>query len=149
MYHLGCLDRFELHSKQHKSEPSMCSAISEYQIVQKDYNKELHFFDKWPLPTTEDVSFLSQFSDGGSIPEGSTLIDGTPAYLRTAMAAPRIQAIVPHAKFLVVLRVRAQCTSRMSLMTKERQFHAQPELNLHDSTPLHLLIESITRAPCC
>ena len=74
MYHLGCLDRFELHSKKHKSEPSMCSSIEEGQTV----NKELHFFDKWPLPTTEDESYLSQFPD--SIPEGSTLIDGTPAY---------------------------------------------------------------------
>ena len=145
MHHLQCLDRIESHSKQHKSEPSMCSGIKEGDKV----NKEVDFFNIWPLPTAEDKSFLSYFPDAGSIPEGSTLIDGTPLYLRTAMAAPRIQAMVPHAKFVVVLRVCAQSFLRMSLKSKERQFHAQPVLNLHDANPFHLLICSSTCEPCC
>ena len=32
-------------------------------------------------------------------------LDATPAYLRTPAAAPRVQQVLPHAKFVIVLRV--------------------------------------------
>lgn len=38
------------------------------------------------------------------------LLDASPQYLMCAAAPPRIQAVVPHAKFIMVVRVRPpQC----------------------------------------
>ena len=65
--------------------------------------KEAHFFDRWPLPTTKERSFSSKFPD--PVPAGSVMIDGTPNYLFSSIAPLRVQAIVPHAKFVVILRV--------------------------------------------
>jgi hypothetical protein len=33
-------------------------------------------------------------------------LDATPSYLRTPAAAPRVQQALPHAKFVILLRVR-------------------------------------------
>ena len=46
-----------------------------------------------------------KFPNGGDIPASDCLLEGTPNYLYIALAAPQIQAMVPQAKFVVVLRV--------------------------------------------
>ena len=73
------------------------------------WSKELHFFNRWPMPPTED--FLPCFPanvtqrPGGAMPD-RVLVDGTPDYLFNSVAAPRIKAVVPQARFVVILRVR-------------------------------------------
>ena len=79
------------------------------------WSKELHFFNRWPMPPSED--FLRCFPDNiapgsGTWQDGTpaasrALVDATPEYIFNSVAAPRIQAVVPHAKFVLILRVRA------------------------------------------
>jgi hypothetical protein len=64
-------------------------------------NKDLHFFNQWPMPPTQD--FLKLYPDSlsqttgawsdGAASETKALIDGTPEYLCTSVAAPRIRAV--------------------------------------------------------
>ena len=73
----------------------------------------MHFFNRWPLPSPPKREFLRCFpSRTWNIanmpdPNNFTLVDATPDYMFNAMAPPRIKAIWPNAKFLVLLRVRA------------------------------------------
>jgi hypothetical protein len=69
----------------------------------------VHFFNRWPLPSTQD--FLECYPNGGdpewALQKQFALVDATPEYLFNSMAAPRMQAVVPQAKFVIILRVRA------------------------------------------
>lgn len=60
------------------------------------------------MPPVE--SFLPLFpSNVTNRPDGSmpdrVLVDGTPDYLFNPVAAPRIKAVVPQARFVIILRV--------------------------------------------
>lgn len=66
------------------------------------------------MPPTQDflklypISILQTtgaWSDGKAL-ETKALIDGTPEYLYNSVAAPRIRAVAPQAKFVIILRVR-------------------------------------------
>lgn len=72
-------------------------------------SNELHFFDRWPMPPPG--AFVDSFSSESiaSKPKQHlkrALFDATPDYLFNSVAAPRIQALLPSARFVVVLRVR-------------------------------------------
>ena len=72
------------------------------------WNKEVRFFNSLPLGTSQE--YLDLFSEKKlrralyDIP--SVFLDSTPNYLFSPTAAPRVKQMVPHAKFVVVLRVR-------------------------------------------
>eukprot|EP00892_Ulva_mutabilis_P004466 jgi/Ulvmu1/2391/UM131_0002.1 len=70
------------------------------------WRKEVHFFDSWPIGTTQE--YLECFSEEHrqEAHEGHphVLVDASPAYLYTAAAAPRVKRVVPHAKFVIILR---------------------------------------------
>jgi hypothetical protein len=74
--------------------------------------KEVHFFNRWPLPKPPKREFLRCFPvqtwniAKHEDPRNFTLVDATPDYMFNGMAAPRIKAMWPQAKFLVLLRVR-------------------------------------------
>jgi hypothetical protein len=61
------------------------------------------------------VEFLKSYPDmttqnsgdwpGGAYLQRKALVDGTPDYLFNSVAAPRIRAVVPQAKFVIILRV--------------------------------------------
>eukprot|EP00892_Ulva_mutabilis_P011466 jgi/Ulvmu1/8692/UM047_0032.1 len=74
--------------------------------AQDPWRKEVHFFDSWPIGTTEE--YLSCFSEElrQQALHGAphVLVDATPAYLYTPAAAARVRRVVPHAKFVIVLR---------------------------------------------
>ena len=90
--------------------------------------KEVHFFNRWPLLQPAGPRFLTYFEPAltgrltghpGEYPtsdphhnEGQpwkkdefALVDGTPEYLFNSWAPARIKAVVPQAKFVVLLRV--------------------------------------------
>lgn len=73
-------------------------------------SKEPQHFNRWPMMTTEE--YLHAWHSGvvGAMMSGSAghrvLLDASPQYLLTAAAPARIKAAVPHAKFLLVIRVR-------------------------------------------
>ena len=79
--------------------------------------KELHWLDsmvdnkRWARWDT--AAYLSHFEanmatgDRQALEQGrAVLLDATPAYLTQYPAAPRARALMPHAKFVLVLRVR-------------------------------------------
>lgn len=77
--------------------------------------KEVHFFNRWPLPKNAKREYLACFPQKTwKLPPlhehphavNFTLLDATPDYMYNTMAAPRIKAMWPHAKFIVLLRVR-------------------------------------------
>ena len=65
--------------------------------------KEVHYFDTWPLPK---LPYLSLFPKASTIADDEVLVDATPAYFYEAWAPALIKKIVPHARFVVRLRVR-------------------------------------------
>jgi hypothetical protein len=72
--------------------------------------KEPKFFNRWPLPDTEayihawDTNVTSTMLAGRET--NKVLVDASPQYLMVPNAALRVKAAVPHAKFVVVVRVR-------------------------------------------
>ena len=83
--------------------------------------KEVAFFNTWTLATSEEGSFTSNPPNAGSVPEGSYFIDGTPKYLNNLMAAPRLQEVVPGAKFVVVLQACVPCCLKTQQTKKKQQ----------------------------
>ena len=79
--------------------------------------KEPKFFNRWPLqPITAylrawDSEVMGDMLAGVS--RHQVLLDGTPQYLQCPSAAARIKAAVPHAKFVIVVRVRFADSSRV------------------------------------
>ena len=75
------------------------------------WSKEVHFFNRWPLPPADE--FLKCFPNSEqpdwSLQNQLALVDATPEYLFNSVAAPRVKAIVPQAKFVVILRVCFAC----------------------------------------
>ena len=80
--------------------------------------KEPQYFNRWPLPSSEN--YLHAWHSGvvGAMVSGAAgervLLDASPQYLMTAAAPPRVKATVPHARFVFVVRVRshfAECIS--------------------------------------
>ena len=73
-------------------------------------SKEPQHFNRWPMLSTEQ--YLHAWHSGvlGAMMSGSAghrvLLDASPQYLMTAAAPARVKAAVPHAKFVVVIRVR-------------------------------------------
>lgn len=72
--------------------------------------KEPQYFNRWPLPPVGD--YLHAWHSGviGAMVSDSAgrrvLMDASPQYLMNAAAPARIQAVMPHAKFIMVVRVR-------------------------------------------
>jgi hypothetical protein len=72
----------------------------------------VHFFNRWPLQATAKTDYISCFPAStwklrnGTQSPHYTLVDATPDYMFNSMAAPRIKAMWPNAKFIVLLRVR-------------------------------------------
>jgi hypothetical protein len=72
----------------------------------------LSFFDRQTLPKRTDL--LWRYTRTGSAsklaapPTSKILLDATAGYLSNSLSAPRISQLVPHARFVVLLRV---CTS--------------------------------------
>jgi hypothetical protein len=81
--------------------------------------KEVHFFNRWPLPQPPKREFLRCFPsytwDINNLEDTNnfTIMDATPDYMFNAMAPSRIKAIWPRAKFLVLLRVCAKHVKRL------------------------------------
>lgn len=71
------------------------------------WSKEVHFFDQWPAGTSKEYLACFPMKVRGSALAGKphVLMDASPEYLLTPAAAPRIQAIAPQARFVVILRV--------------------------------------------
>jgi hypothetical protein len=71
----------------------------------------VHFFNRWPLPENTKMEYMSCFPKGtwqlapNKEPAAYALVDATPDYMFNPMAAPRIKAMWPQAKFVVLLRV--------------------------------------------
>jgi hypothetical protein len=71
----------------------------------------VHFYDQWPQETRSTALELypadavNRSAAGPQDGEGAVLVDATPHYMASPMAAPRIRVMAPHAKFIVVLRV--------------------------------------------
>ena len=68
--------------------------------------KEMDMFNTWPLPPVKDWRESFDLHTRTPGPD-KVLLDSTPAYLHDAVAPAAIQALVPHARFVVILRVRA------------------------------------------
>lgn len=73
--------------------------------------KEPKFFNRWPMPPTEWYMHAWNSTTIGEILAGVTknkvLLDSSPQYLMVPTAAARVKASVPHAKFVIVVRVRS------------------------------------------
>ena len=73
------------------------------------WRKEVHFFDQWPLGTSHDYvnCFPPERRASALLDQQSAVfVDASPEYLLTPAAAPRAAQIVPHAKLVIILRVR-------------------------------------------
>ena len=75
------------------------------------WSKEAHFFNRFPPPPGNflncyDPELVNLPTDLTAEDVNYTLVDGTPDYMFNAMAPPRIKALIPQAKFVLVLRVR-------------------------------------------
>lgn len=79
--------------------------------------KEVHYFDTWPLPT---FPFTSLFPAADRLSPNQVLVDATPAYLYESWAPALIKKVVPHARFVVRLRVRWCCISLSMLQVPEQ-----------------------------
>lgn len=72
--------------------------------------KEPQYFNRWPLPSIE--SYLHAWHSGvvGAMVSGAAgervLLDASPQYMMSAVAPPRVKASIPHARFVLVVRVR-------------------------------------------
>jgi hypothetical protein len=77
---------------------------------------DLHYFDQWPLP---DAPYVDHFAAGAASAPASSgvqgqpqdtaepiLLDSTWDYFASAAAPPRVKAVAPHARFVVILQVR-------------------------------------------
>jgi hypothetical protein len=86
--------------------------------------KEPKFFNRWPLPEMDSYMHAWDFSTVADILEGFTpdkvLLDGSPQYLMVPSAAARVKAAVPHAKFVVVVRVRSVVNCTIANVTMAR-----------------------------
>jgi hypothetical protein len=89
---------------------TICHACSHESAPFNDLlQKELQYFNRWPLPHPDQ--YLRTWHSGvvGAMFTRSAgrrvLLDASSQYLMTAAAPPRIKAIVPHAKFVMVVRV--------------------------------------------
>lgn len=71
------------------------------------WRKEVHFFDRLPTGSTKQYMscFRAQQYEEALQGRPNVFVDATPAYLYTPAAAPRIKQAIPHAKFVIVLRV--------------------------------------------
>jgi hypothetical protein len=89
----------------------------------------------------EDV--LQPQHDEANRTRHTVLVDGTPDYLFNSVAAPRIRAMVPHARFVVVLRV---CLARCAPPQAPIYLPSSNllELSGQATTPLRVL-----QAPSC
>lgn len=86
--------------------------------------KELHFFNRWPPLPTNSFPMLWRREAGDRqapnrskyiramqdqdvhLPHSFAMLDATPEYLFNAWSPARIKAAVPHARIVLVLRVR-------------------------------------------
>ena len=68
--------------------------------------KEVHFFDSWPLPAFADWQDLYMQSNDSQPAAQRVWVDATASLLHEPWAPARIQALVPHARFVMLLRVR-------------------------------------------
>lgn len=59
------------------------------------------------LPLQEFLECFAQEEQAAAIAgkQNVVFLDATPAYLRTPAAAPRVKQSLPHAKFVIILRV--------------------------------------------
>lgn len=89
--------------------------------------KEPQYFNRWPLPPVGD--YLHAWHSGvvgamvSDFAGRRVLLDASPQYLMCAAAPPRVQAVLPHSKFIMVVRVRYQ-QPRNSIW---KQSHRQAE----------------------
>lgn len=76
----------------------------------KILTKEPQYFNRWPLPAVE--AYLHAWHSGvvGAMVSGAAgqrvLLDASPQYMMSAAAPPRLKAAIPHARFVVLVRVR-------------------------------------------
>lgn len=74
------------------------------------YVKEPQFFNRFPLPPTGNYLGAWNATElaamRSEVPRRRILYDGSPQYLMTAAAPARIKAAAPHARFVVIVRVR-------------------------------------------
>lgn len=73
------------------------------------WRKEVHFFDQWPLGSASD--YINCFPQDRrvaalALTTPAVFVDASPEYLLTPAAAPRAAQIIPHAKIVIILRVR-------------------------------------------
>lgn len=107
--------------------------------------KEVHFFNRWPLSHTAKMDYISCFpASTWKLPMVTespkyALVDATPDYMFNSMAAPRIKAMWPAAKFVVLLRVctRNPCTCGGS---SERHSHKLPFASIRAVLRINLLV---------
>jgi hypothetical protein len=73
--------------------------------------KEPQYFNRWPLPSIE--SYLHAWHSGvvGAMVSDAAghrvLLDSSPQYLMSAVAPPGVKAAIPHARFVLIVRVRS------------------------------------------
>jgi hypothetical protein len=75
-------------------------------------SKEPQYFSRWPMPPIEEYMHAwhsGVIGDMFAINKKRVLLDASPQYLMTGPAAPRMKAVVPHARFVMVVRVRMPC----------------------------------------
>ena len=121
--------------------------------------KEMHWLEsvsgQWDRDDTE--AYLESYTRNltetqiDDLTEGrSFLLDATPAYLASYQAAPRAKQIMPHAKFVAVLRVRVCFTSLPSSPTARepcRSFMPQKDRATHLSWVHDTTIVAVRHVP--
>lgn len=67
----------------------------------------MHFFDQWPAANGRDyiACFPTSVRTAALAGKEHVLLDASPEYMLTPVAAPRVQRLVPHARFVIILRV--------------------------------------------
>lgn len=117
---VGCFDTAD----------SMCSEDKSL-AVGSLRSKEPQYFNRWPLPPVGQ--YLHAWHSGiiGAMVSDTAgrrvLLDASPQYLMCAAAPPRIQAVIPHARFIMVVRVRPpHCHARLLLRPLPRPARRSP-----------------------
>eukprot|EP00892_Ulva_mutabilis_P012431 jgi/Ulvmu1/9560/UM053_0049.1 len=94
------------------SHPHFHGAHHGFRRGRDKWRKEVHFFDQWPGGTGRDyiACFPLPVRTAALNNKPHVLMDASPEYMLTPVAAPRVQAIVPQARFVIILREPAERT---------------------------------------
>lgn len=116
-----CLPSLLIAGAQKCGSTALTGLLMHHPSVRFGLQKELHYFDKNESQCTGALPYLAQFPEAS---RDSATAESTPFYLADPLACARIEAQVPHAKLVVLVREPVS-RARSEYEMKNRRVEAQ------------------------